>query len=1336
MLAVMEVEKLPVILDREINDPSLDAFGHRHYAIALKDLVEENKPPYSVGLLGNWGVGKSSIKELYLHGLQDDISRKSSVLPITFNAWRYGGDNVKRALLRHVYIEIGGVEEELKDKMYHQISEVVLKPRTWKEIFSDFYQRYLWYPSQIVFVLLLTIILYYFLSKGINEPLGKAGIASVLSVVFAAVVKFVLSANGITVPRYSNVTKVYPPSVNSEQYADYLVEQLHKYKKTQNGKQVKRIVVFVDDLDRLSSEEMVEGLDTVRIFMEIPKEKLPAELGIVFVLSCDEDKISYALSNKRNADYLPGSVSNKKDARRYLDRIFQFRLEILPFPKRDLRSYAEGKLLSAMPSFNKEMEDRGIQLSNIVDRLIHPGVQSPRNALQLVNMFMQAWWIAKKREYEGTNTNSTGGLSEGHVTNHPEALAVICALRVDFHYFFEDLLEDHNLIEAFTKTFINKFEDNMDLSERSKRALTKYRKENLGDEQLKEEYFTLRQYLRYVQGIRLPNYLQPIILLSQDSVSRRIGNNRLVYDSLINNDSSAILQEFSVSFNSKKLLPVEFMGAVNEIIEDLQNETDLYITNSSIALGEIVSKFPEENYFAAIGFLCNSLSHFPDIRWKIGLENLAEIYFRSSTAQKVLLTEILIDEFIRSDDIISYKLKSGQNPTIEDLSIFVETAAGMVLKAKYKDALRFKNEDVLFNWLKTRRFTNGKKEDSLPFLKFASWVDEFQEVLYQIGVDYVEEGIKEIELGTQIDKNNFIGSFKFVVDNEWSKGEESRNKVCILFEEGVKAKHEYLCEYVLTQINEKKNELSETHLSNVVIGILDRIQKSEEHTDWALRNYEWYRKMFIDLLSMLNKLPEKMFVLLVTITEYWNNKKETVTDLISVLEIIKEKSTLAFEQIMSNLIELLPENLNKECIEYLGSNYSILTQEQQQHIINYFNPLNASYSIDMDMAKKLGVFLKRINNKALESDILRSLVSDLFSRLHTWSSQHNYIASILPSLSHLISYKNTDNAGQALQTLFTTSNTINDPKIYNRISLSLIDKMPKQSNDLNPYDPEAIFNSAYSVSKRFYESNNVLNVLLLLNSMVRSGVVKEKNDHQVMEIAVLLWQEGYKEETKDIIEENTYPPSEQEFYQLFSSTDFKNPEEKTVLHELIANLSEYNKIEKVNSVSIMLIEALKRDELELWINEHSGNATLLVDLLESKNNDWNNDQLNLLTTLIFEKLSIEEYQVAKQLIKIGIDIFEKDKQRDGVVKLTYENREFINKLFNEETVAGLHETLLIGLIKTSSVSIKRSLSNWLLEAKAGVFLKSVKKYNPSKEDIGILLEVFGKSKSLMKIINE
>ena len=137
---------MPSLLDREISSAEDDAFGHRHFAKALESLIEspKNEPPFSVGLLGKWGTGKSSIKEMYLRSLDDDRAKKEKgkirserFHTISFNAWRFGGENIKRALLRHVFLDLEGEETRLKDELFHQIQRPVYEKRDWDDIVKE-----------------------------------------------------------------------------------------------------------------------------------------------------------------------------------------------------------------------------------------------------------------------------------------------------------------------------------------------------------------------------------------------------------------------------------------------------------------------------------------------------------------------------------------------------------------------------------------------------------------------------------------------------------------------------------------------------------------------------------------------------------------------------------------------------------------------------------------------------------------------------------------------------------------------------------------------------------------------------------------------------------------------------------------------------------------------------------------------------------------------------------------------------------------------------------------------------------------------------------------------
>jgi len=364
---------MPSILDREISTGAADAFGHIHFTKALQSIVESpgNKPPFSVGLLGKWGTGKSSIKALYLTSLQDDRTkdrkgrtRADRFHAITFNAWRFGGENIKRALLRHVFLALEGDEVELKDALFRQVRRPAQEKRAWREIWQDAFEKWGWSLLQVVAVYLVLFVALFLIAWifQISDERVIGLMGALFAITGVPIVKYLLDPKRFNVPLYRDITRIELPRTSSEEYEDLLIEQLKKYKSgatiSKKGKSCERLIVFVDDLDRLSAEEMISGLDAIRTFMEIPEEQVPGELGLVFVVSADETRIAYALASRHmQSDHLPGAIFSHNDARRYLDRIFQFRVEIPQFPKRDMRDYAMQRLRDDAPAVFKELTE-------------------------------------------------------------------------------------------------------------------------------------------------------------------------------------------------------------------------------------------------------------------------------------------------------------------------------------------------------------------------------------------------------------------------------------------------------------------------------------------------------------------------------------------------------------------------------------------------------------------------------------------------------------------------------------------------------------------------------------------------------------------------------------------------------------------------------------------------------------------------------------------------------------------------------------------------------------------------------------------------------------------
>jgi KAP family P-loop domain len=76
-------QPIPIIADVPRADPGL---GFAEYAEALADAIRGGQPAqFTIGIYGEWGSGKSSL----LNAVAKNLSQKTDVVPVLFDAWRY-----------------------------------------------------------------------------------------------------------------------------------------------------------------------------------------------------------------------------------------------------------------------------------------------------------------------------------------------------------------------------------------------------------------------------------------------------------------------------------------------------------------------------------------------------------------------------------------------------------------------------------------------------------------------------------------------------------------------------------------------------------------------------------------------------------------------------------------------------------------------------------------------------------------------------------------------------------------------------------------------------------------------------------------------------------------------------------------------------------------------------------------------------------------------------------------------------------------------------------------------------------------------------------------------
>lgn len=724
--------RLPAVLDREVDNKQNDAFGHQQFAEALASLLTDpsNVPPFSVGLLGRWGTGKSTIKALATRAIEDNNQLNVRHKILTFNAWRYGNEDIKRAFLRDVFQQLGGDEEALDRALKESTSTPTELRRPWQNVLKDVGDK--------IVTTLVTILFFFAVWWLINSQLPdsptKAAVGTSLLAAF-------LSAGvigGLLKDLYSNrwltITKTIPPKKDAEDYEVLLRGRMEAFHK-EYGK-CERLIIFVDDLDRLSAEEMVQGLDAIRTFMEMRTR----HLGVVFVISCDEAKIADALSNKRiNKDLPAAAMKSQLDARRFLDRIFQYRLEIPPIPKLDMRDYALRKFKGELRPVAQAVEaaaaptDQASVITRVIDRLIHVDVGTPRNALQLLNAFAQTWWLAQEREHIGINADARNALLPGTVTGRPEVLAATCVLRVDFPDFYSQLQDEPALIAAFGQVYRRRVDpDTLEVNDGARRIVQSYGRRFAEEDATSwvtdPAHASLARFLASIDDITWPTTLQPFLLLSQDPLSRELGDRaQAVMNSLTSGDLQGTLRELGHQSRTDAL-----SARSTRFILDLRDEIQQLDTLRRERALEVLAQLPftpdAQTQPLAI-MLAQGLTASAKLRERVGLQRVAHLLGEVRREDRQGLSTALAKDYF-SDRTAATLVEARTRASI---------LMPALLNLKRGGDLSPSADTLLLNWFDDPKYLSATEDDPVPFSTMETWYAEHEsDLLPTLDATYIQ----------------------------------------------------------------------------------------------------------------------------------------------------------------------------------------------------------------------------------------------------------------------------------------------------------------------------------------------------------------------------------------------------------------------------------------------------------------------------------------------------------------------------------------------------------------------------------------------------------------------
>jgi hypothetical protein len=350
-----------ILLDSPADDPAL---GFDQFADAFLEIVEESDPRFAVGIFGTWGSGKTTL----MRAIEKKASSPriaGSVVPVWFNAWRYEReehlivpmlDTLRDALFDWANEHKG--DPGVREKAVHAAA---VAGRAARAIFAG-------------------------VTLKAKSPSWMGG----LDVGFDGS-KFLSEVRQGNDDEEAADTpqSFYHASFKAmkEAFDSFVVDEDDHQKRardTDEQRVVKRrIVVFVDDLDRCLPLNALEVLESMKLFFDLD--------GFIFVVALDREVVERVIEAKyggERATAIPANGEREPTIRgsEYIKKIFQVPFALPPVAPEQLDEFMDA-LAASLPA--EQAEDLQNRVRPHLDYVVGATARvNPREVKRFVNAYL------------------------------------------------------------------------------------------------------------------------------------------------------------------------------------------------------------------------------------------------------------------------------------------------------------------------------------------------------------------------------------------------------------------------------------------------------------------------------------------------------------------------------------------------------------------------------------------------------------------------------------------------------------------------------------------------------------------------------------------------------------------------------------------------------------------------------------------------------------------------------------------------------------------------------------------------------------------------------------
>jgi len=299
------------------SETDIDLLDFDYLIGVTKEIIEsDDLSPSSIGIYGDWGSGKSSLIEMTLK----ELSVEKDYLCLKFNGWLFEGyEDAKTAL-------IGTILDEINKKVTTANKAKDTIERLYKNI--DFFKL---------------------ASKGVKYGLDfmlTGGIGTVADITIQSILSKAKDKAGDI--SENDIKSILGKGLKSDEIRKNLKSFNKDFSELLEKTKIKRLVVFIDELDRCNPDTILETFEAIRLFLFTE--------GTSFIIGADERQVMYAVRKK-----FPEIKGNQIDiGKEYLEKIIQYPVKIPQLGVHEVQFYIMCLLLKY------ELKDKHVEVLKFI----------------------------------------------------------------------------------------------------------------------------------------------------------------------------------------------------------------------------------------------------------------------------------------------------------------------------------------------------------------------------------------------------------------------------------------------------------------------------------------------------------------------------------------------------------------------------------------------------------------------------------------------------------------------------------------------------------------------------------------------------------------------------------------------------------------------------------------------------------------------------------------------------------------------------------------------------------------------------------------------------------